>query len=201
MPTIFLIRHGENDTMAKRLAGRLPGVHLNEKGRLQALKIAAALAGKPIKAIYSSPLERTMQTAEPLAKLKGLDVQVNEGLNELDYGSWQGMRYMALKRKALWRYMQQEPSQVLFPGGESFREALLRVVMALDDISNSHGKKDLVVCFTHADVIRLTVAYYLGMDMDHFQRLQVGVATITEMHLHAGNAVFGPIGQRLDLGY
>ncbi len=90
MTTVLLIRHGENNMVGKRLAGRLPGVHLNKKGREQAEQLAEVLCKAPIKAIYSSPLERAVETAEPLAKLLNLEILPAPGLVELAYGDWQG---------------------------------------------------------------------------------------------------------------
>lgn len=195
MTEILLMRHGENDFMAKRLLGRLPDVHLNAKGTRQAYKIAEILSALPVKAIYCSPMERTIETIEPFADLKGLEILVAPEINEIDYGDWQGKRYETLMTKKLWRQIRKAPSEVTLPDGESFLDAQKRVVTFLDGISETHSKNELIVCMTHADVIRLTVAHYLGMCPNDFQRLSVGVATITKLYLHKGKAVFGPIGQ------
>ena len=99
MTVILFIRHGENDYVKKgRLAGRLPGVHLNKKGQMQAQAVADRLCKVPIKAVYSSPLERTMETAEPLAKALGLEVIQRPGLVELDFGEWQDKKLKGLSR-------------------------------------------------------------------------------------------------------
>ncbi len=91
MPIFLLIRHGETDYNKKmHIAGRLPNVHLTKKGRQQAQSLADKLANAPIKAIYSSPLERTLETAEPLAKALKLEVIPMPGLLETDCGEWQG---------------------------------------------------------------------------------------------------------------
>ena len=195
MTKILLIRHGENDFMAKRLPGRLPDIHLNATGTRQAYKIAEMLTGLPIKAVYCSPMERTIETIEPYANLKGIAIQVAPEINEIDYGIWQGKRYETLVTKKLWRQIGKAPSEVTLPEGESFLDAQKRVVAFLDGLSKTHPKNELIVCVTHADVIRLAVAYYLGMSPDHFQRLSVGVATMTVLSLHKGKAVLGPVGQ------
>src|SRR3954452_18283038 len=102
MTTILLIRHGENNMVGKRLAGRLPDVHLNDRGKQQAQQLAEALCKAPLKAIYSSPLERAVETAEPLAAELGLPVQIAPGLIELGYGDWQGKTLKQLSRLKLW---------------------------------------------------------------------------------------------------
>jgi len=124
MSIFLLIRHGENDFVKQgRLAGRLPGVHLNEKGLAQAAEVADKVKGAPVKAVYSSPLERTMETAEPIAQALGLEVLPRAGLLEVDVGEWQNKTLKELHRRKIWRAVQTSPSRVRFPGGESFAEA------------------------------------------------------------------------------
>ena len=116
MPTILLIRHGENDYIRKgKLAGRLPGVHLNNKGYQQAKTIAERLKDAPIKAIYSSPLERAVETAEPLAKALSIEIQLRESLLETGYGDWQGQPLKKLRRLKEWKIVQNTPSLFRFP--------------------------------------------------------------------------------------
>jgi len=183
MPTILLIRHGENDYVGRRLAGRLPGVHLNEKGRKHAHEVAEALCNAPVKAIYSSPLERAMETAEPLAQVLGLPVLPRPGLQEIDFGSWQGKTMKQMARMKLWKVVQGSPSQVRFPGGESFSEAQQRMVAELEDIAAGHEPDDLIACFSHSDAIKLAVAHFLGMPLDNFQRLAVSTCALSIVHL------------------
>ena len=102
MPIILLIRHGENDYVKEqRLPGRKPGIHLNKKGRSQAQAVAKKLSQAPIKAVYSSPLERAMETAEPIAKALDLKVITRQGLIETDVGKWQGKKIKNLNRPNL----------------------------------------------------------------------------------------------------
>src|SRR3972149_5528364 len=131
MPSLLLIRHGEND-LAKRgvLAGRMPGVHLNETGRLQAQALAEALRRLPIKALYSSPLERAVETAEPLATALGVRMQRDAGLLESNVGRWEGKSVRRLALSRYWRIVQHSPSRAGHPGGESFMETQARVVSA-----------------------------------------------------------------------
>jgi probable phosphoglycerate mutase len=184
MPTILLIRHGENDYVKEGiLPGRMPDVHLNDKGRAQAQALADRLAQAPIKAVYTSPLERAVETAEPLAKALGLEVAVRSGLIETDCGEWQGKSHKALRRLKIWRRVQSTPSLFRFPGGESFAESQARIVGELETLRTQHDEKDLFVCISHGDPIRLAVAYYLGLPLDHFQRLFAAPASITTLQV------------------
>ncbi len=180
MPTLLLIRHGDNEFIARnRLAGRLPGVHLNEKGRAQAQALAQLLAQAPLKAIYSSPMERAVETAQPLAVAKGLEVQIRPQLIELNYGNWQGRTFKQLGRIKLWKEVHDNPVGVRFPGGESFVEVQQRVSTELDAIAALHADDEMVACFSHGDVIRLAVAHYLQMPLNAYHRLAVFTASIT----------------------
>ena len=183
MPVVFLIRHGENDVMHRSLAGRLPGVHLNERGRKQAQELVELLKNQPLRAIYSSPLERAIETAEPLAFATSQKIQIEPRLLEIDYGRWQGRTYKQLQRLKAWQLLHTEPSRVLFPGGETLPGAQRRITPFLDEIAKSHTEKDILVCFTHADVIRLAVAYYLHIQLDDFQRLSVLPASVSGLML------------------
>ena len=184
MPVILLIRHGENDYVkTNRLAGRLPGVHLNEKGQKQAQALAEHLKEAPIKAVYSSPLERALETAAPIAQALGLEVQLRPGLTEVNIGEWQDQRIKALTRTKLWKLVQRAPSRMHFPGGEMFADAQYRICQDLDAIARGHDPKDMLVCVSHSDPIKLAVAFFLGMPLDTFQRLSIVPASITTLYL------------------
>jgi len=189
MPLILLIRHGENDYVKKsRLSGRMPGIHLNEKGRAQAQTLAEKLKSAPIKAVYSSPLERAIETAEPLANALGLEVISRPGLIETDIGEWQGKTIKGLSRLKIWRKVLSAPSLMRFPGGESFIETQYRICQEIEWMRTQHDPKVLIACFSHADPIKLAIAYYLGMPLDMFQRLGVSPASITALHLGEGES-------------
>ena len=187
MPLFLLVRHGENDYVKKgRLAGRLPGVHLNEKGLEQARKVAEKLKGAPVKAIFSSPMERAMETAEPIAQALGLEIVTRPGLIEVDVGEWQDKKLKGLSRLKIWRIVQNRPSLMRFPGGETFLEAQFRICKELLDLAEQHDPKDLLVCVSHSDPIKLAVAYFIGLPLDSFQRLAVSPASITALFLGQG---------------
>jgi probable phosphoglycerate mutase len=184
MPIFLLIRHGETDYNKKmRIAGRLPDVHINRKGKQQAQSLVEVLAGAPIKAIYSSPLERTMETAEPLANALNLEIIPMPGLLETDCGEWQGQSIRKLRRQKLWQSVQQHPELFHFPAGESVNECQHRIVQVLETLRFKHDPRDLLACFGHADPIKQAVAYYLGLPLDNFQRLSIDPASITALQV------------------
>lgn len=198
MPVILLIRHGDNDFLGKRLAGRLTGVDLNARGVQQAAAVADALGEAPITAVYSSPLERAVQTARPLAARLNLPLHIHAGLIEIDVGDWQGKSIRQLARTKLWKIVQQKPSEFCFPGGETFITARQRVVAALEEIKAGSGEKDMVACFSHSDTIKLAVSHYLAMPLDAFQRINVETASITALALREGNSFLITLNHVLD---
>lgn len=173
--------------MHRRLAGRLPGVHLNQKGRDQAISLVKTLQKISIQAIYSSPLERAMETAAPLASERHLPIQIHPGLLDIDYGDWQWRTYKQVARTNLWKTLADKPSEVQFPEGESLLEAQERLVKTVNQIAANHGDRDVVACFTHADVVRLVTAHALNMPLDSFQRLQAAPAGITTIQFAGGH--------------
>ncbi len=189
MPTLFLIRHGENDYFKQnRLAGRLPGVHLNPRGREQAEALAESLANTLLKAIYSSPLERAVETAEPLAMATRMEVQLRSDLTDTDVGEWAGRSWKALRRTKVWKVIQQTPSRFQFPGGETFVQTQDRVVAALEAIAAAHAARDLIAVIFHADPIKLAVAHYIGLPLDHFQCLIVDPGSVSVLMIGESSA-------------
>jgi probable phosphoglycerate mutase len=205
------VRHGTTPTTGKELPGRAPGLHLSEDGRRQADDVAArilALArppapegasgngagagaagaarkGLPVAAVYASPLERTRETAAPIAAALGLDVRADEGLLELDIGEWTGMELKAAVKRPEWATVQRYPSGFTFPGGESFQAMQTRVLAALDRMRAAHPGK-AVVAVSHADPIRAVVAHAMGSHLDMFQRVVVSPCSLTAIVFGAG---------------
>jgi probable phosphoglycerate mutase len=175
---LLLIRHAINDWVGERLAGWTPDVHLNKEGRTQAAALARRLADVPLAAIYSSPLERTLETAQPLAEAHDLRVEVCEGVGETRYGRWTGRKLKELKDEELWPVVQVYPGGARFPEGESLRETQARVVAGLDAIRDSHPGQTVAVV-SHSDPIKMAVAHYLGVPLDLFQRVVIGPASVT----------------------
>ncbi|MGH2536003.1 MAG: MSMEG_4193 family putative phosphomutase, partial [Candidatus Promineifilaceae bacterium] len=189
MTVVLLVRHGHTDWVKKkRLAGWTPGIPLNKKGRRQAERLAQALAHLPIRAVYTSPLERCLETAEAVAGLHGLAPAPLPAVGEVRYGDWEGVKLSQLaKDKAAWRAVQHYPSRFRFPNGETLAEVQARAVEALEALAGQHREELVVVC-SHADVIKLVLAHYLGLHLDLFQRLHIGLASLSALAL-------GPAGQ------
>lgn len=198
MPLLLLIRHGENDFVkSSKMAGRIAGIHLNEKGRKQAAALGEALKDFPITAIYSSPLERTMETAQLIAEARKLEIIPEPDLLEADLGKWEGRSWKVLRLTKAWKVVQNAPSRFRFPEGESFAEAQLRYANALERIAKKHNKpKDIVAVVFHADPIKLAVSYFLGLPLDHFQRLGCNTGSLTMLHLSELGANLVTLNQR-----
>ncbi len=202
MTTLLLIRHAENDYLGRKLAGRLPGIHLNATGCAHAQAVAESVRNLPIKAIFASPLERTMETAQPLAEILGLPIQTCDGLLEINFGAWQGKTIKQMKRMKLWKTVQQAPSQMTFPQGESFPEAQRRMVEAITGIAAGREDEEMVACFSHSDAIKLAVTHFLGMPLDNFQRLAIDPCSLTMLHLpKEGSPYLGLINQHMGLEF
>ena len=187
---VLLVRHATNDWIGKRLAGWTPGVHLNERGRAQAEALGERLASLQLAAIYSSPLERTMETAAAIASHHGnCPVQQVEGLGEVRCGDWTGQAIEELVKTDLWRQVQHAPSAFRFPNGDSIWETQVRLLKTLETLVAAHPG-ETIIAVSHSDPIKLAAAFFLGMPLDLFQRLVVEPASITEL-------VFGTFGARL----
>jgi len=197
MALLLLIRHGENDyTKKHKLAGHLPDVHLNEHGQKQAQELADALKDVPIKAIYSSPLERAVETATPIATTHQLEVQIEPNLIETNVGKWQGRSLAALRLYKHWKVVQHAPSRAQFPEGETFYQCQARVVASLDKIIAAHKPPDIIACVFHADPIKLAVSHYLGLPLDNFQRLGCDTASISALYVGEMGASITKLNQR-----
>ena len=182
---LLLVRHGLTDLTDTRLIGRIPGISLNDKGLSQAAAAAELVAPLPVTAILSSPLERTQETAAALADLKGLPMEMVDGLLEVDYGEWAGQDFKVLRKTDLWKVVQQHPSGARFPGGESVREAQARIVASIEAILGQHPR-GVVAAFSHSDMIKLAVAHFTGVHLDLYQRLVVSAGSVTALHLGSG---------------
>jgi len=178
--TVLLVRHGVTETTGIILPGRTPGLHLSERGLAQADRVAqrlSELARKPV-ALYVSPLERTRETAAPIAKALRLRAQVDRGLLECDFGLWTGKKLHLLAKKPEWRAVQHAPSTFRFPEGESFTEMQLRIWTTLERIAARHRNRTVVVV-SHADPIKAAVTYAQGVPLDLFQRTVISTCSIS----------------------
>jgi probable phosphoglycerate mutase len=178
---MLLIRHGQTPTTGVELYGRKPGVHLSDVGVDQAEKVAERISEmdqRAIAAIYSSPLERTRETAMPISKRVGIPIKRNRGLIELDVGDWTGRKLSQLRKLKAWSTVQRYPSGFSFPNGESFVQMQTRMSQTVDGLVATHPGKT-VIAVSHADPIRALVAHAMGTHLDLFQRIVVSPCSVT----------------------
>jgi probable phosphoglycerate mutase len=176
---VLLVRHGQTPTTGATLPGRAAGLHLADTGRQQAEAAAARIAGlKKVDAVYASPLERTRETAAPIAKARRLKVKAEKGLLECDFGEWTGAELKDLRKLPEWKTVQSFPSGFRFPGGESFIEMQTRMVDTVDRLVRRHAG-GVVVAVSHADPIKALAAHAMGTHLDLFQRLVVSPCSVT----------------------
>jgi probable phosphomutase (TIGR03848 family) len=187
MTTFLLIRHALHRLGGDTIAGRLPDVSLSAEGASQAAQLAARVAAVPLEAIYSSPLERTWETAAPLGVATGLDVQRCDAIAEIDFGEWTGRRLDELRGTPHWSRWNAYRSGSRAPGGESMLEVQSRAVGALERLRDAHpiGRVALV---SHADVIKAMLAYGLGAPLDLMQRIEISPASVSALVV----AEYGP---------
>lgn len=178
---MLLVRHGQTPSTGTVLPGRTPGLHLSDPGRSQAEAVARRIAAmKKVAAVYASPLERTRETAAPIAKELGVRVRRDKGLLECDFGDWTGRDLKELSKLPEWKTVQQAPSRFRFPGGESFAEMQLRVTTAVQRLAGIH-RGETVVAVSHADPIKAAVNEATGAHLDAFQRLVVSPCSVTAL--------------------
>lgn len=180
--TVLLVRHGTTPTTGKLLPGRAPGLHLAPKGRQQAEVVAQRIGSLPEKrrptAVYASPLERTAETAAPIARALGLRVRTDKGLIECDVGRWTGSSLKRLSRTPEWSSVQRWPAGFRFPRGESFGDLSVRTMDALLRLVDRHPG-ETIVAVSHADPIKAAVAAAMGVPLDLFQRLVVSPCSVS----------------------
>lgn len=188
MATVILLRHGRTAANATGvLAGRTPGVALDEVGRAQAERAAERLAAVPLRAVVSSPLERCQETAAAVLRRQAetalTGAEIDEALSECDYGDWTNRPLEELAAEALWKVVQSQPSAVVFPGGESMSGMQSRAVAAIRSrdalIEAEHGPGAVWLAVSHGDVIKSILADALGLHLDLFQRIAVGPASLS----------------------
>jgi probable phosphomutase (TIGR03848 family) len=192
MTHILLIRHAVNDFVKTgKLAGWTPGVHLNDEGKAQAEALGKRLADAPIQHLYSSPLERTMETAEAIQQHHPrLVIQQKEGIGEVRYGDWEGMSISTLSTRKMWHVVQEYPSRASFPNGETMRGVQIRAVNAIEELAAAHPG-EMVAVVSHADLIKMILAHFLGMHLDAFQRIVIAPASISSLMLGYGRPYVG----------
>jgi probable phosphomutase (TIGR03848 family) len=185
MATVFLIRHGLTAQTGKVLYGQTRGISLDERGHAQAAHLVERFVPVRLTAIYSSPLERCVETVRPLALTKRLAIVERDDLIEMDAGSWTGRSLASLRRTKRWTEVQRSPATFRFPDGESFSEALDRTTAAISAISRRHPRGRVAVA-THGDIVRILMAHYAGAPLDAFQRTVVDTASVSVVMVGSG---------------
>lgn len=181
MTQFLFVRHGTHDLVSHGvICGRQPGVHLNSLGQQQAADLARNLSALPIDAIYSSPLERARETAEPLVRHLNRELHIAEEFNELDMGDWTGRTLAELDRIAGWKRWNSFRSGTSAPNGEWMLDVQRRVLTKVDQLRNRHR---MVAIFTHGDVIRAALVYFLGLPIDLLLRIEIDLASVSSVSL------------------
>jgi len=194
MGTLLLIRHGRTDANANGvLAGRTPGVVLDEVGRTTTESLAKRLEAVNIAQVVSSPLERTLETASILFT-KDVEIALEDRLLECDYGDWQGAKLSDLSVNELWPIVQQRPDEMIFPNGESMNEMSSRACLAVREwdskLSSEHGENVVWAAISHGDIIKAICADAMGLPLRKFQSLLIEPASVSVIHYsEKGSAV------------
>jgi probable phosphomutase (TIGR03848 family) len=178
MTTFALIRHASHGLVGRAIVGRARGVPLSPEGLRQAEALAERLAASSIQALYSSPLERARATAAPLAARLGLEVQIADELDEIDYGAWTNRSLAELHDLEEWRRFNVFRSGTRIPGGENMVEVQGRMLRLVERLCSAHPDGTIAL-ISHGDVIKATLAYYLGAPLDLFQRIEISPASVS----------------------
>lgn len=180
--TFLLIRHAEYDRVDTVLTGRTAGVHLSSRGHAQAGRLARHLAGAPIAAVQSSPRDRALETAAPIASVAGLPCEAVAALDEVDFGEWSGRSFAELERDPRWRPWNRARGQSRAPGGETMDEVQARVMRHLKLVAASHSEQTVVVV-SHGDVIKAALLHVLGAPWDAIGRIEIAPAGMSTLVL------------------
>ena len=202
---LLLIRHGETDRNAERIALGREDVPLNERGRAQAQALAAGLAADRtdgfIAAVYSSPLQRALATAQPLAQALALEVQTEEGLIEMDVGEAEGRALSELQERfpdflRAWR--SDQVADVPMPGGESLRQVQERAWGAVESLRERHDNETVAVV-SHNFVILTLLCHALDLPLAHFRRLKHDLAAVSIVEVAKEHQVVLSLNDRCHL--
>jgi broad specificity phosphatase PhoE len=195
MTTFHLIRHATNDWLARGMAGRQPGVHLNAEGEQQAHWIAERLKSAGIQRICSSPMERARETAAPLSELLQLEIEICDGFNEVDCGDWTGKTFRELSNVPEWELWNRFRSGNRVPNGESMPAVQARFIDALMRVAQER-RDGIIAVFSHGDPIRAALAYYLGIPIDLISRFDISPGSISVLRLSGEAALVLSLNER-----
>ncbi len=178
--TFFLVRHASHDRVGTTLCGRMPGVTLGEFGRQQARCLAERFANENVASVQTSPLERAIETATPIAERVGRPVERCAEIIEIDFGSWSGNSFETLNQDPQWSLWNNARSTSRPPGGETMLEAQTRIIYAMERLRHRHSGQS-VVLVSHGDVIKAALLYHLGMPIDAYSRFEISPASISTL--------------------
>ena len=198
MTTFFLIRHASCSGLGQKLWGRTTGICLNEKGEMQAQRLAERFQNVTLDAIYSSPLERALQTADVLARNMKLEVKQSAAANEINFGDWTGKTFDELSSDDQWRRFNSHRSMTTIPNGESFLEVQNRIVKELEALASQHGNARVAIV-SHADLIRAAVSYFSATPIDLVQRFEIAPCSVSVVALENDSTTLLTINNGCDL--
>lgn len=179
MTTFLLIRHGHCEPVGKYIAGRKSGIHLSETGNMEVRNLVKKLEKIKISAIFSSPLERAMETAIPISKSKGIDISIKEEVNEIDYGQWTGKSIEELSADSEWKLFNQQKGRIRVPGGEAMVEVVSRMSLIIEKLRRSFEGNVIIV--SHGDPIKSVISHYAGVPLDFMNHFDIQPASISTM--------------------
>ncbi|MGH7046867.1 MAG: histidine phosphatase family protein [Stellaceae bacterium] len=194
MTVFHLVRHGE-PAIVGRIHGRTPGIGLSQRGRAEVALVAERLAGEAIAALYASPLERTRETAEILSARLDLPVTYREDVIELDFGEWTGLTFDEVRADRRWPLWQHHRSIAALPGGESMRQVHARVVGALFEVHRAYPAGNIAIV-SHGDVIRAALLFALGMPLDLYARIEIGLASVSTIRIDEAGMRVAAVNER-----
>jgi broad specificity phosphatase PhoE len=175
---VLLVRHAHTDALGRILAGRADGIPLSTVGRAQAERLGRGLSALPLAAIYTSPVERAMETARSIARHHATRLEEDPGLHEIDFGDWTGLTFQELDKIEGWREFNRRRASATIPRGEAPGEVQERIVAAISRVSAAHHGRTIVMV-SHGDVIRSAVLYIAGSSLDLWDRFEISPASIT----------------------
>jgi broad specificity phosphatase PhoE len=178
--TFFLVRHAAHDRVGTILCGRMPGVHLGTLGKAQAERLAERFANENAASIHTSPLERAVETAEPIAARLGQPLEICEDIAEIDFGAWSGTSFEALAQDPRWAAWNNTRSNSRPPYGETMLEAQARIVGVLEQLRTRHPNRSIIL-ISHSDVIKAALLYHLGLPIDAYARFDIEPASISTL--------------------
>lgn len=186
--TLLLIRHGQTNSNVSGLYAGWSEENLNELGYIQAHRLSYRLAHLPIAAIYASPINRAYTTAAIIAEPHQLNVEVLDELIEIQLGDWEGIYQDEIKRRwpRQWQQSRTDPTNIVLPNGESFEQVTTRAIRALNTVILASQDKQVVIV-THEVIVKVLVAYALGVTNSIYRRIEIDNASLSVLQITDSN--------------